>query len=55
MHGEKAMAGYDIKVNDNVITYFKSGERYNIVPSYAEMRIFSPLFSFKLYLGGYYG
>lgn len=39
INGEKAMAGYDIKVNDNVITYFKSGERYNIVPSYAEMRI----------------
>lgn len=39
INGEKAMAGYDIKVFDNVITYFKAGERYNIVPSYAEMKI----------------
>lgn len=39
INGEKGMMSYDILVSDNVITYFKSGERYNIVPSYAEMKI----------------
>ncbi len=38
IYGEKAIASYDILSNegDNVITYFKAGERYNMVPSKAE-------------------
>ena len=39
INGEKGMMSYDINVSDNVITYFKSGTRYNIVPSYAKMKI----------------
>ncbi len=51
INGEKGMESYDILVDDNVITYFKAGERYNIVPSYAEMRINKNLENeFKKYL-----
>ena len=36
INGEKGMISYDLLVNDNVIETFISGERYNMVPSFAE-------------------
>ena len=39
INGEKAMLSYDVLVSDNVIKTFKAGQRYNIVPSYAEMEL----------------
>ena len=39
INGEKGIISYDVLVNDNIISYFKSGTRYNIVPSYAEMKL----------------
>ncbi len=41
IYGEKAMMSYDIygKLDDNLIEEFDSGERYNIVPSKASMKL----------------
>ncbi|MGM9969841.1 MAG: dipeptidase PepV [Anaeroplasma sp.] len=41
IYGEKGMLSYDIlsSSGDNVIAEFKCGDRYNIVPSYAEMKL----------------
>lgn len=39
INGEKGMCSYDLLVNDNIIDEFVSGERYNIVPSKAMMKI----------------
>ena len=39
INGEKGMCSYDLLVSDNVISKFNSGQRYNMVPSYAEMEI----------------
>ena len=39
INGEKGIISYDILVDDNIISYFKSGTRYNIVPSSAEMKL----------------
>ncbi|MBQ9448559.1 MAG: dipeptidase PepV [Acholeplasmatales bacterium] len=39
INGEKGMCSYDVMVSDNLIKRFTSGERYNMVPSYAEMEL----------------
>ena len=41
IYGEKAMMSYDIlgKLENDVIEEFVCGERYNIVPSYAKMKL----------------
>lgn len=41
IYGEKAMTSYDIKgvLDDNLILEFDAGERYNIVPSIARMKL----------------
>ena len=39
INGEKGMISYDILVNDSIIKRFDAGERYNMVPSYAEMEL----------------
>ena len=39
INGEKGMLSYNINVCDDVIKEFKAGIRYNIVPSYAEMKL----------------
>ena len=39
IHGEKGIISYDLLVNDNIIKSFEAGQRYNIVPSLAKMKI----------------
>ena len=41
IYGEKAMTSYDIlgDLRDDIILSFTAGERYNVVPSYAEMEL----------------
>ena len=41
IYGEKAMTTYDIlgDLSDDIIVSFTAGERYNVVPSYAEMEL----------------
>ena len=39
INGEKGMLSYDLLVNDNIIEEFIAGQRYNIVPSKASMKI----------------
>ncbi len=39
IHGEKGIISYDILVDDNIIIEFDAGDRYNIVPSEAKMKI----------------
>ncbi len=39
INGEKGMISYNINFVDNVVEYFDAGQRYNIVPSYAEAKL----------------
>ena len=39
INGEKGMLSYNVNFKDNVIEEFDAGVRYNIVPSYAKMKI----------------
>ena len=39
INGEKGMISYDVFVKDELIKSFDSGDRYNMVPSYAEMEL----------------
>jgi len=58
IYGEKGMLSYDIIGNENVITKFVCGERYNIVPSKAMCKLSINLeeeFSFFLKRNNYSG